>query len=257
MAREPRASRIRWRLWLGLGGGLIVFVSCAWATRQAYRFVESDPRFVLQPPVLIEGAVYASRARILRVFEGDYGRSVFQAPLAERRRRLLAIDWVDGAVVSRIPPNRLVVRITERVPVAFVNVPLPGGRRGASRPGLIDAHGVLLEQPVRSKFNFPVLRGVAPEQPEADRQRRVSLMLHLLKELGPGAKDVSEINVAAPANVTVVANIDGRALELALGDTNFSSRYQNFVASYAEIRKRSEGITAFDLRQDDRITAKE
>ena len=37
-------------------------------------------------------------------------------PLAERRRRLLAIDWVEDASVSRLWPNRVLVRITERKP---------------------------------------------------------------------------------------------------------------------------------------------
>ena len=74
-----------------------------------------------------------------RVFATDFDRSIFAVPLDERRRRLLAIDWVEDASVSRIWPDRLVVRIRERTPVAFV--PLRSGVL------LIDSHGVLLDQP--------------------------------------------------------------------------------------------------------------
>ena len=64
--------------------------------------------------------VYASRSKVQRVFADDFDRSIFAVPLDERRRRLLAIDWVEDASVSRVWPDRLVVRIRERKPVAFV-----------------------------------------------------------------------------------------------------------------------------------------
>jgi hypothetical protein len=42
-----------------------------------------------------------------------------------------------------------------------------------------------------------------------------------------------------------------------LGDADFARRYQNFLNHYPEIQKRSPGVKAFDLRLEDRITAKE
>ena len=88
----------------------------------------TDPQFTLsrdRPDALtIEGLNYASRAKVQRVFAEDFDHSVFSVPLDERRRRLLAIDWVEDASVSRIWPDRLVVRIRERQPVAFVLLPL-------------------------------------------------------------------------------------------------------------------------------------
>ncbi|MCL5743934.1 MAG: hypothetical protein M1541_08405 [Acidobacteria bacterium] len=51
--------------------------------------------------------------------------------------------------------------------------------------------------------------------------------------------------------------MDGHAVDLMLGDANLGKRYRNFLAHYAEIRSRSGAATAFDLRLDDRITAKE
>ena len=62
------------------------------------------------------GLTYASRSKVQRVFAGDFEHSIFSVPLAERRRRLLAIDWVEDASVSRVWPDRLVVRIRERKP---------------------------------------------------------------------------------------------------------------------------------------------
>jgi len=46
-------------------------------------------------------------------------------------------------------------------------------------------------------------------------------------------------------------------VELLIGDTNFGSRYLNFLKHYPDIEKQSPGARVFDLRLDDRITAKD
>jgi hypothetical protein len=78
-----------------------------------------------------------------------------------------------------------------------------------------------------------------------------------MDDLGPAGQNISEINAAAPDDLTVVAQVEGRPLELKLGDGNYARRLQNFLLHYPEIRKHAAKVTAFDLRLDDRITAKE
>ena len=62
---------------------------------------------------------------------------------------------------------------------------------------------------------------------------------------------------AGPDDVRIVAQVGNRAIELLLGDMNFVRRYQNFLNHYPEIQKRSPGVKVFDLRLEDRITARE
>jgi cell division protein FtsQ len=185
---------------------------------------------------------------VARVFATDFGGSVFAIPLAERRRRLLAIDWVEDASVARIWPDGLLVRIRERQPVAFVPA-----RSGTL---LIDAAGVLLEPPPRAQFAFPVLLGVREDEPEEARGERVSAFLQFQKDMGDFAKDVSEVNVADPGNLRIVARVEGRALELLMGGGDFARHYGNFLSHYAEIQQGSPGVVTFDLRWDGHITAK-
>jgi cell division protein FtsQ len=163
------------------------------------------------------------------------------------------VDWVEDASIARIWPNRVSVRIKERTPVAFVNVSVPGGR--GSRVLLIDAEGVLLEQPAHSHFTFPVLSGVTEEQTESERRQRVQAMLRLLQDLGPLGKDLSEVNAATPENLILVSQVEGRAIQLVMGNQNFSTRMQTFLDHYPEIQRQSPSVKAFDLRLDDRITA--
>jgi cell division protein FtsQ len=258
----PPKPKWNWRTAVRLAGWACILAGMAWGGREVNSFLLRDPRFQLpcgdnEPACAnleIRGAVYASRTRIQNVFEPDFGASVFKMPLAERRRRLLAVDWVNTASISRIWPNKIAVTVTERKPVAFAKLPIAGTAR--SRFTLIDADGVLLAIPPRVRFRLPVLSGVTEEQTEADRRVRVKAMQHLLDDLGPQAKDISEINAANTLDMRLIAEIDRHAVEIWIGDQRYRSRYQHFVSNYAEIHRHSEQASVFDLRLDDRILAK-
>jgi cell division protein FtsQ len=254
MAREKKAaSGIRWRLWFTLAGVVLVAATTALAAARTRAHVLSDASYRLsrdrKDALQIQGLQYASRSKVARVFAADYERSIFAVSLDERRRRLLAIDWIEDASVARIWPDRLIVRLRERKPVAFVFF-----RSGVL---LIDRHGVLLDQPAQAQFTFPVLGGVRENETEDQRAEHVRSMLAVQEDLGYLAKDVSEIDAADPDTIRIVAKVENRALELTLGDSNFGKRYQNFLTHYPEIEKHSPQVRSFDLRLDDRITAKE
>jgi cell division protein FtsQ len=227
MARESKkdTSRFNWRLMLGLTGLGVVCVSTAMAGFKVRQYVFTDPQFTLshdrKDALTIQGLNYASRSKVQRIFAADFDRSVFAVPLGERRRRLLAIDWVEDASISRIWPDRLVVRIAERKPIAFV------------------------------------FSGIREDEPEDRRREHVRTFLRVLEELGFLAKDISEVDAYDSDNIRMVTQVDNRAVALTMGDGNFARRYQSFLNHYPEIRKRSPDARAFDLRLDDRITVKE
>jgi len=255
LTREGKKRRggIRWRLWLSLAALGVASAAAAAATVKLRNFLETDPRFALsrdrRDALAIAGLEYASASKVRHVFDADWGRGILAVPLAERRRRLLAIDWVKDASVSRVWPDRLVVRIHERVPVAFVYL--------SDDVLLIDAEGVLLEQPPQASFAFPVLRGIREDSTEETRRERVEALLGLEADLGYLARDVSEVDASDLENLRVVVQVDHRAVSLLLGDANYGRRYQNFLGHYQEIAQRLPGAKTFDLRLEDRITARE
>lgn len=262
---KPQPPPSRARLWLRLAFWAAVLASSALAARGVKRMMLDDPRFILREPLagaeesedfVIHGLRYASRARVEQVFVGDFGKNVWLVPADERRRRLLAVDWVEDATVARLWPNRLVVSVRERQPVAFVEVVRDAQTVRLARLALIDAEGVLLEQPPRAKFSFPILTGVFERQTEAERKPKVERLRRFLEEIGPLGKDVSEVDVSAH-DLRVSVKVGSRSLDLLLGDRNYQKRMQRFLQHYPEIRRRSPSATLFDLRLDDRITAKE
>lgn len=250
----PAKPKFTWRSAARVSMWAIIAGALAWSATEVKAFLLRDPRFNLQPNLEIRGAIYANRARIQSVFAQDIGASVFQIPLAERRRRLLAIDWISTASVSRVWPGRIVVSVTERTPAAFAKLPI--GVSARYRFSLIDPEGVLLSIPPRVRFRLPVLSGITEDQTEADRSLRVKAMQHLLDDLGQQAKDISEINAASTQDMRLITEVDGHAVELWIGDQHYRSRYKHFLSHYDEIRRHSEQATVFDLRMDDRILAK-
>lgn len=249
----PPKRRFGWRMWLRLTLGAGLAAGLAYGAREVNSFFTHDPRFSLSS-LDIHGAVYTNRARIQDVFATDMNASVFRLPLAERRRYLLAVDWVKTASVSRVWPDRIIVTVTERKPVAFAKLPV--GNSNRYRFTLIDREGVLLSLPPRVRFRLPVLSGIREEEPESERRVRVEAMQHLLDDLGPQAKEISEINARDPEDMRIITDIDNRAVELWIGDQHYRSRYVHFMASYPEIRQHSDAERVFDLRMDDRILAK-
>lgn len=263
-AAEEPAERVRWvrfTTWLVAGIGLMVAVLVAW--RFAEEFLIKDDRFRLveaddfagqSPNLVVEGVHYASASQIRHLFAEDYGRSLYLVPIEKRRQQLLAIDWVEDATVSKIWPNTVKVAIHERTPVAFVRLPA-NHRDGMSRFALIDRDGYILRPRVAAKFTLPVITGVRETESLENRRARVRRVLGMLKEIGPLAGQISEIDVADPNDLIVEEHVDNAVLKLMLGDENYSERLQNFLANYSEIREKRPDARTLDLRVDGVITA--
>ena len=240
----------------------VVLTGGIYASQRFEQFLIRDPRFFLSgppdyglesPTVQLSGVKYASREAILRLFNQDYGRSIYLFPMVARRRALLNITWVENASIVRVWPDHVVVTVTERNPVAFIKVPAGGITRWA----LIDSQGVILDPPQKAAFQLPVLTGLSMTENPAQRARRVRRMQQLMKELGPLSDNVSEVDASDLDDLKITGQMQGRAVSLLMGDRNFSPRLKNFLEHFPDIHRRMPRAAAFDLRLDDRITGLE
>src|SRR5229473_2399662 len=122
---KSRARNFRTALRYGfiVAGVTATLTAGIYTSQKFQQFMLRDPRFFLpgpsdygfeSPNLELDGVKFASRAQILRLFEHDYGRSLYLFPMTDRRNALLNIRWVRDASIQRIWPNRIVVRIAER-----------------------------------------------------------------------------------------------------------------------------------------------
>jgi cell division protein FtsQ len=267
VARSPTPRWIAWTV-----AAALVLIASLYAFHRLEQFLIRDARFTFNQPgnepgaspgagpesLGISGSTHTSARAIQAVFGEDFGRSVYLIPLSDRRASLRTVDWIKDASVARFWPNRIVVGVSERKPVAFVAFGSQSAMASAldsKSAALIDEEGVMLP-PAQDRFMLPVLLGVSASDALPARRERVRRMLGLMKDLGDASRAVSEVDVSDPDNLKISEPFDGRIVTLLLGDRNFALRHQNFVNYYAEIRKKMPGAAVLDLRVEDRITVK-
>lgn len=230
-----------------------------WSAMQLERFLVRDPQFTLalppdpgeeSPALEIIGVKHSSRSRVASIFDRDYGRSLYLMPLRQRRDELLRLNWVRDARVTRVWPNRVQVRITEREPVAFV--PLQGE---ATLP-LIDTEGHLLLPESQENLNLPVLTGVTREQSDDERRLRVRRLQKLVADAGELSAKISEVDATDPDNLKVMQDAGGKAVTLIIGNRYYKRRLEKFRQNAEDLLRRDPSKTVFDLRVDGSIYAR-
>ncbi|MFZ0434127.1 MAG: FtsQ-type POTRA domain-containing protein [Candidatus Acidiferrales bacterium] len=254
--RKAWAGYLRASLWMLAALGC---ASGAWITGQ---FLIGSPEMALIHPEQVElaGNHFVERGSILEVFAADRGHSVLRIPLAERRRELEAIPWVEQATVRRALPNKIEVEITERTPIAFLRV--------GSGMQLIDVHGVILDPPVESDFHFPVVAGLGADMTAEDRERRMQLFAGFSQQVDAarsGAMDqvsVVDLSDGNDLRATITGmqgdtsypshSADGATADAPVlvhfGDGNFGDKYRTLAEKIGEWRATVGRVESVDLR---------
>jgi len=234
---------------------IILFALClaSIAGGTVYQYGERNWRFRIESSddIEISGTHNVPHAQVMEVLGGDIGRNIFFIPLAERKAQLEKIPWVESASVMRFVPNRLVVEIHERTPIAFARL--------GSRISLIDAGGTLMELPVTSKqkYSFPVVVGMNPGEPLSTRTARMKIYNDLVRQLdadgGHYSQDLSEVDVSDPEDVKVLANDPAGAVLVHLGSSDYLTRYKVYVSHVRGWRQQFDKLESVDLRYDHQI----
>ncbi len=200
----------------------------------------------------VTGVKRSGREKVQSLFDQDFGRSIYLMPVAERRRNLLALPWVKEAVVERRWPDRVFVQVQEREPIAFVQFDRSGG---SPYFRLVDEEGVLLPVPAGERFDLIVLTGLRPTDIEPERAARVKRASLLLKEIGTRASMVAEIDVRDPGNLRASMKLHGAGVQVQLGNQNFHTRIENFLAHFDRMHQQRPDAREFDLRIDGKVIA--
>jgi cell division protein FtsQ len=188
--------------------------------------VLASPIFAVRD-IQVTGATYADPVLLDKVRESLRGASVFTADLDGAKRRLEGDPWVQRARLNWYLPDRVVIEIDERVPVAwFVGVD--------NRARVLDFEGRVLDVLDGQPTQFLKIEGVGPNLPagtvpspvyQAAAQVAISLpddirerVKHLVvngpEALGFVLKSGTTINLGAPIDIrnklTVVATVLSR-----------------------------------------------
>jgi cell division protein FtsQ len=204
--------------------------------------------------VEIQGDFRASATDVQSLVMREAGKTgVWRADLEEISTRLGRLPWIRVAMVSRVLPDGIRVRLTERQPRAVV-------RTAAGRFLWVDDDAVLLgEMLPTDQMPAFFLRGWDEEPGDTIRREnmdRVKRFLELQDEWSAAglSERVSEVNVMDIRDVRAQLAGDDSQIEVRLGSQDFGKRLKDALSVLDAHRQTPRGrfISYVDLTQGKR-----
>jgi cell division protein FtsQ len=253
-SNEPLAVRLKSLLGyvpLALRIGVIAII--ALIAFVGYRAAASASFFQVRT-IEARGASRASVEDIKSVVRRDVGETgVWQADLQDLSKHLEKLPWVRTAVVTRVLPDGIRIRITEREPKAVV-------RTSAGRFIWVDDDAVYLGE-MASTDQMPVffLRGWNEDDSttaQTENRERVAKFLELQRDWSAQgiSERVSEANLQDLRDVRVQLAGDDSQIEVRLGSQDQSTRLSKALTVLDAQRQTARGplISYIDLTQGKR-----
>ena len=248
---EALVSRLRsilgylpafFRVVLAIVVGILIFAG--------YRAAASASFFQVRK-IEVQGASRVSANDIQALVRKDVERTgVWKADLKGMNARLEHLPWIRTAVVSRVLPDGIRVRITERVPRAIV-------RTASGRFRWVDDDAVLLgEMLPTDQMPAFFLRGLNEEDPEGARtenRERVATFVGLQQAWDAAglSERVSEVNLIDIRDVRAQLAGDNSQIEVRLGSQDFGKRLKDALDVLDSQKQSPHGslISYIDLSQ--------
>src|ERR1051326_3740352 len=250
---KPRQKSFEWKtalryvplvlqLALAVSLGVLAFVG--------YRAAVSASFFKVRT-VDVDGATRASRDEIRAAVLRLSNAGVWQSDLEAIAGEVKGLPWVRDAVVTRVLPAGIRVRVTEREPRIIA-------RTNAGKLVWVDDDGVMLGAASPGEQDFFV-RGIEESRTdEAIKQNRerVKAALELARDWGQSglSRRVSEVNLEDLHDVRVQLAGDDAAVEVRLGREDFAKRFRQALEVLDAQREtpRAPYITYVDVSQGKR-----
>lgn len=201
--------------------------------------------------VEVQGNSRASVEDVQMLVKRQVGETgVWRADLDEISAKLERLPWIRTAIVSRVLPDGIRVRLKEREPRAVV-------RMTSGKFVWVDEDAVALGE-MKPTDQMPTffLRGWNEEEGEAVRKEnvdRISKFMTLLHEWSAAglAERVSEVNLIDTRDVRAQLAGDDAQIELRLGSQDFLKRLRDALNVLDEHRQTPRGpfISYIDLTQ--------
>ncbi len=246
----PRDTRGRLKIALIVG---VITAAVATIGVVLHRYGTDSWRFRVDSSdnISISGTNKVPRAQVMDVMAGDIDRNIFFVPLEQRKVQLEQIPWVKSASVMRLLPNRLKIVISERTPVAFVDI--------NSHIHLIDASGVVMDLPPAqtASYSFPVIVGITDSEPLSTLAARMKIYMQFIKELDSGgarySRDISDVDLSDPDDLKATVTDPKGAILVHLGSEKFLERFKSYVAHVQQWRADFPNLQSVDLRYEHQV----
>lgn len=218
----------------------------------SYRAINSVTLFSLKTIEVTE-AKHLTRDEILGLAAIESGQDLLRINLKTMGEHLLRNPWVETVRINRYFPDTVSIIITEREPVAVVNM---GFIYYLDKRG--DVFKVLNQG---DKLDYPVVTGFSEEELESDPKgtkealQSACDLLKILREKGSFIlADVSEIHYDKGYGFTMFTA--SGALPVKIGSGEFTAKVERFARIYQSLMVQLPSIHYIDLDYSDKIIVK-
>jgi cell division protein FtsQ len=266
---QVRATRTRLgAIALGVTFGTVFGLYLFWRTGEwaLDKFVYENSEFAIQKIEVQTDGVLAPEQ--LRQWSGvKSGANLIALDLSSVKRNLELVSTIDSVSVERILPRTLKIRVTERKPIAQVNVPRVDGKNGIAVSVLqLDAVGFVM-QPLNPRLRtislaeindqLPVVVGLNVYQLQAGRRVELPQAQAALKLLGAfaqspmaGLADLRRVDISSPGVIIVTT---GRGGEITFGLDNFEQQLRRWREIYDRGASQNKMILSLDLAVENNV----
>ena len=199
--------------------------------------------------ITVEGNRRLSPGEVAGLAELLRGENLLVADLVAGRESLLASGWVGDAVLRRVLPSAVHIRVDERRPIGL-------GRIG-SRLYLVDRTGYVIDEygPRFADLDLPLIDGLSGGARGSDADaRRAALAARLLADIGAHgdlASRVSQVDVANPHDAVVL--LAGDPVRVHLGERDFVARLRTWLDVAPALREAVPDMDYVDVRFDRKV----
>jgi len=218
--------------------GSFLFVMClipiGWAAYSAVEYFATDSRFEVQK-LSVSGLKRVEENQVLAKAGFEVGTNVFHVKLDRIRERVEQIPWVRYALVERVLPDKIIIKIVEREPIGLARI------KGDVFQFDIDAK--ILEPDPVSGSSFPILDGLRMDDHTGNLEK-VDMYTRVVEDVGQTA--LSEIHINDSQEVTVVSASDPVLVNL--GTADFRTRWIKYLQIKPQIQQQYPQAVRVDLR---------
>lgn len=212
----------------------VSLVVLGWSAYAVVNYFHTSPRYEVRAIVVL-GLHRVSEDDVLARAEFEPGTNVFMADLDDIRERVEQLEWVRQAIVKRVLPNQIIIKVTERQPI--------GLSRMDGEVYQFDVDAMILDVDPIGTASFPIVDGLRRGDTTGNIEK-VQTYEKVLEEVGE--TELSEIHINETGEVSLVSASD--ALLVSLGKEDFRSRWVKFLQLKPQIMQQYPGAVRVDLR---------
>jgi cell division protein FtsQ len=208
------------------------------AGHQVYvRLVEDS--FFRMREVEVKGCLKIQKKTVLSLAAIEGMPNLFTLPLKEIARRVEVHPWVDYVRIRKIFPDRVLIHIEERRPMAILQL---------EEPFYIDSKGVIFAKVGdRDEYNFPFLTGLSRQTFEKDPAGANHMVIRALEFLRIADQErisplggVSEVRMDKTFGIQCYTQAEG--VEVRMGWDHFGEKLRRLSLIRSDLDRR--GISA-------------